>query len=124
MKNMYPESSNQEAVRVSAKFGQADWKTLAWSLSRDRFVTYPPTAFNSNGSGVDSAIFSLLGMDTISKRNSAMFEWNARSFVNLVRGNNHLVLSARDSSNRDVTLNIDLTGYSETARQHFGSRCR
>lgn len=124
MKNMYPESSNQEAVRVSAKFGQADWQTIAWSLSRDRFVTYPPTAFNSIGSGVDSAIFSLLGMDTISKRNSAMFEWNARSFVNLVRSNNKLVLSARDSSNRDVTLNIDLTGYRESARKHFSSRCR
>lgn len=124
MKNMYPESSNQEAVRVDAKFGRSGWKTLAWALSGDRFVTYPPTAFNAVGSGVDSAIFSLLGMDSISKRNSAMFAWNARSFVNQLRSHDSLVLSAQDSSNREVKLNIDLAGYRELSQQHFAGRCR
>ena len=124
MKNMYPEASNQEAVRVSVKFGQSGWETLAWAMTNDRFVTFPPTAFNSIGSGLDSAIFSLLGMDKISQRNSEMFDWSARSFVSQIRRNDSLVVSARDSSNRDVTLNVDISGYSELARKHFGSQCR
>lgn len=130
MKNMYPDASMPTATRVFAEFGGAAKWDMGWQPSSDGFITRAPGVQLDVGSSLDSFIFSILGMDSISKSNKEMFNWSAEQFFNRMAkqahssSENHLLrLSARNTSNRKLTLEFDLTGLNESANQHFKGVC-
>ncbi len=130
MKNMYPDKSVPTSTRVSAQFGDSAVWDMGWQPSSDGFVTRAPGVQLDVASGIDSFLFSLLGMDSISKKNKEMFNWTAEQFVNRIAKQAHsssenhfLRLSAKNTSNSKLTLKFDLTGFNELANQHFKGVC-
>lgn len=127
MRNMYPEASVPTATRVTAYIGDMQPWQMAWTHERGGRISGVPRTQLSISSGIDSAIFGLLGMDNLAERNSEMFEWNAATFVGrLARESSELPggavrLSAKDSVGRSINASFRLAGLADMVRQEFRS---
>jgi len=130
IKNIYPSASVPAANRIMVQFGQSSaWET-GWHPSSKGYVTSAPGVQLDLASGIDSAIFSLLGMDNISKRNKEMFDWTAEQFVSRIAQqadpssqDNYLILRTRGANNAQVNSIYDLTGFNSQANKYFKGVC-
>ncbi len=129
LKNLYPNESVPTATRVFAKFGNSAVWDMAWQPVSNSTVTREPSVQLDISSNIDSAIFSLLGMESISKKNKDMFDWTPEQFFNRMAKQEHvsknpiLKLSAKTAGNQNLTSVFDLTGFNEIAKQKFGGVC-
>jgi hypothetical protein len=130
LKNIYPRSSVPAAAKAYATFGTGRvWET-GWTPYKNGLITRPPNIQNTVASGVDSLIFSMLGMDSISEENAEMFNWTASEFVNKIANHaamqgdeKYLKLTSTTVDNDQVNLTFDLRGFNEMANQHLNGRC-
>ena len=77
MRNIYPDSSVPTAAKVTARFSSGNSWEMGWTHERDGRISGEPKTQLGISSTIDSAIFSLFGLDGVSSRNSKMFDWNA-----------------------------------------------
>jgi len=121
MKNMYPDASVPTATRISARFSSGSTWDMAWTHERGGRISGVPKVQLGASSTIDSAIFSLLGLDGMASRNKEMFNWTAFGLLKKMVSNESTVsdsvvqFASRDAIGRNIYASFDLAGLSQQA---------
>ena len=94
---------------------------MAWTHERGGLISGVPKVQLGASSFIDSAIFSLLGLDGMASRNKEMFDWTAFGLLKKMvstessASDSVVQFASRDSMGRNIYASFKLTGLSQHA---------
>ena len=127
MKNIYPDASVPTATKVTARFSSGNSWDMGWTHEQDGRVSGVPKTQLGISSTIDSAIFGLLGLDGIAKKNSQMFDWHALELLQRMineekKSTDGLVqFVSRDTIGRNITATFKIRGLTKRVSSEMKS---